>query len=111
MFKPPEWHWTAAGEIGWWFRGPWNELLLGQMVFDWTTGARRGLTTVKAGPHRIVYRVDLPEGRDLRQALPRARLSSHVPAVVPQGQGANEGEAFRGAGRDRRADHLPDRPG
>ena len=63
MFKPPEWHWTAVGEIGWWFRGPWNEMLLGPgglRLDDWREEGR--LTTVKAGPHRIVYRVDLPEG-------------------------------------------------
>jgi tRNA A-37 threonylcarbamoyl transferase component Bud32 len=63
MFKPPEWRWRPTGEIGWWFRGPWDETLLGPdglRLEEWRDSGR--LTTVKSGPHRIVYRVDLPEG-------------------------------------------------
>ncbi|MGC8638254.1 MAG: lipopolysaccharide kinase InaA family protein [Isosphaeraceae bacterium] len=63
MFKPPEWQWTSTGDVGWWFRGPWSEVLLGPdglRLQEWREEGR--LTTVKSGPHRIVYRVDLPEG-------------------------------------------------
>jgi tRNA A-37 threonylcarbamoyl transferase component Bud32 len=63
MFKPPEWSWAVTGDIGWWLRGPWHETLLGPeglRLEEWRDEGR--LTTVKSGPHRIVYRVDLPEG-------------------------------------------------
>ena len=63
MFKPPEWQWTQTGDVGWWFRGPWNDALLGPTglrLDEWRAEGR--LTTVKSGPHRVVYRVDLPEG-------------------------------------------------
>lgn len=63
MFKPPEWQWTEAGAIGWWFRDSWGQTLLGPdglRLEQWRDEGR--LTTVKSGPHRIVYRVDLPEG-------------------------------------------------
>ncbi|QEH37903.1 Lipopolysaccharide core heptose(I) kinase RfaP [Aquisphaera giovannonii] len=63
MFKPPEWHWTDAGEVGWWCRGPWRDTLLGPdglRLEQWRAEGR--LSTVKSGPHRVVYRVDLPEG-------------------------------------------------
>lgn len=63
MFKPPDWDWSQYGEVGWWTRGPWRETLLGPagLRLDEWRGAGR-VTTVKSGPHRIVYRVDLPEG-------------------------------------------------
>ena len=67
----------------------------GLRLDQWRAEGR--LTTVKSGPHRIVYRVDLARGSHLRQALPRARLPGHVPPVVPPGQGTQRGEAIRGA--------------
>jgi tRNA A-37 threonylcarbamoyl transferase component Bud32 len=63
MFKPPEWRWAETGDVGWWLRGPWHETLLGPVglrLDAWRDEGR--LTTVKSGPHRIVYRVDLPDG-------------------------------------------------
>jgi tRNA A-37 threonylcarbamoyl transferase component Bud32 len=63
MFRPPEWDWSQFGEVGWWTRGPWRETLLGPhglRLEDWRQEGR--LTTVKSGPHRVVYRADLPEG-------------------------------------------------
>ena len=63
MFQPPEWRWVQTGKVGWWLRGPWEESLLGPdglRLEEWRNEGR--LTTVKSGPHRIVYRVDLPEG-------------------------------------------------
>ena len=63
MFQPPEWRWVQTGEVGWWLRGPWEATLLGPdglRLEQWRHEGR--LTTVKSGPHRIVYRVDLPEG-------------------------------------------------
>jgi tRNA A-37 threonylcarbamoyl transferase component Bud32 len=63
MFQPPEWRWVQTGPVGWWLRGPWDETLLGPeglRLEQWRAEGR--LATVKSGPHRIVYRVDLPEG-------------------------------------------------
>jgi tRNA A-37 threonylcarbamoyl transferase component Bud32 len=63
MFKPPEWRWFQTGEVGWWLRGDWAGQLLsddGLRLDEWR--AEGCLTTVKSGPHRVVFRVDLPEG-------------------------------------------------
>ena len=63
MFQPPEWQWSQTGDIGWWLRGSWCQSLIGPeglRLGQWRAEGR--LTTVKSGPHRIVYRVDLPEG-------------------------------------------------
>ena len=65
MFKPPEWEWSSFGEIGWWVRAGsgWRDILLGPeglRLDDWREAGR--ITTVKSGPHRIVYRVELPRG-------------------------------------------------
>ena len=62
MFKPPEWRFEQAGDVGWWVHGPWRDLLLdadGLRLEQWRAEGR--VTTVKSGPHRIVYRVQLPE--------------------------------------------------
>ncbi len=62
MFKPPEWEWPHRGD---WLVGPggsgWGEVLLGPeglRMDEWREAGR--ITTVKSGPHRIVYRVELP---------------------------------------------------
>jgi tRNA A-37 threonylcarbamoyl transferase component Bud32 len=65
MFKPPEWEWAGFGEIGWWVRvaSPWRDILLGEgglRLDEWR--AAGCVSTVKSGPHRIVYRVTLPQG-------------------------------------------------
>ncbi|MFO0888684.1 MAG: lipopolysaccharide kinase InaA family protein [Isosphaeraceae bacterium] len=63
MFKPPDWQWAQTGDVGWWFRGDWRDRLIsadGLRLDQWR--AEGCLTTVKSGPHRVVYRVDLPEG-------------------------------------------------
>ncbi|MBV8129120.1 MAG: phosphotransferase [Planctomycetaceae bacterium] len=63
MFQPPEWRWVQTGPVGWWLRGPWDATLLGPEGLRLEEWRREGrLTTVKSGPHRVVYRVDLPEG-------------------------------------------------
>jgi serine/threonine protein kinase len=65
IFQPPAWEWCGFGEIGWWVRAGsgWRDVLLGEdglRLDDWRAAGR--LTVVKSGPHRIVYRVELPEG-------------------------------------------------
>jgi tRNA A-37 threonylcarbamoyl transferase component Bud32 len=63
MFKPPDWQWSQCGNVGWWHRWGWGEVLLGPgglRLEEWRAEGR--LTTIKSGPHRIVYRVDLAGG-------------------------------------------------
>jgi tRNA A-37 threonylcarbamoyl transferase component Bud32 len=63
LFRKPGWDWTSAGDIGWWVRPDWRAALLGPKglkLDDWRRSGR--LSTVKEGPQRVVYRVDLPEG-------------------------------------------------
>lgn len=62
-FRPPGWSWAQAGEVGWWVRPEWRRTLLGPdglRLVEWQREGR--LSRVKAGPHRVVYRADLPEG-------------------------------------------------
>ncbi len=63
MFQPPEWQWVESGPVGWWLRGPWDTMLLGPEGLRLEAWREEGrLKTIKSGPHRVVYRVDLPEG-------------------------------------------------
>ena len=62
MFKPPDWQWRQGPDVGWWFRDGWDQVLLdenGLRLEEWREAGI--LTTVKSGPHRIVYRARLPE--------------------------------------------------
>ena len=90
MFKPPDWEWSQFGDVGWWSRDGWGDVLLGATTACALTngGSRAGLTTIKSGPHRVVYRVDLPAGHDLRQAFSGAGLASNASAVGSPGQGS-----------------------
>ena len=61
-FEPPAWEWASAGAVGWWVRPGWRDILLGPdglRLDQWRRAGR--LRTIKAGPHRVVYRVELPE--------------------------------------------------
>jgi tRNA A-37 threonylcarbamoyl transferase component Bud32 len=63
MFKPPDWDWLQPGAVGWGVTERWDRVLLGPeglRLDDWRREGR--LTTIKSGPHRIVYRADLPAG-------------------------------------------------
>lgn len=63
LFQPPQWEWAEAADVGWWIRPAWREKLLREGALRLDEWAAQGrLTTVKAGPHRVVYRADLPEG-------------------------------------------------
>src|SRR5215210_2248263 len=62
-FEPPGWEWAQAGDVGWWVRPGWRSVLLGPAGLRLEEWRRQGrLTTVKTGPHRVVYRIDLDEG-------------------------------------------------
>ena len=63
MFKPPDWTFVKAGDVGWWLEGRWRDVLVdadGLRLGQWRSEGR--VDTVKSGPHRVVYRVRLPEG-------------------------------------------------
>jgi Ser/Thr protein kinase RdoA (MazF antagonist) len=63
MFRRPAWDWVDDGATGWWVQPTWREALLGPNGLRLDQWRREGrLTTVKTGPHRTVYRVDLPTG-------------------------------------------------
>ncbi len=92
LFVAPAWTWTQRGDTGWWVRPDWHDVLLrdrGPSLDDWKRLGR--LTTVKTGPHRAVYRVDLAEG----SIYVKHFLVPDVRAMARQwfrrGKGRNEG--------------------
>jgi tRNA A-37 threonylcarbamoyl transferase component Bud32 len=95
MFKPPDWEWTGFGEIGWWVRAGsiWGEVLLGPdglRLDEWRAAGR--VSTVKAGPHRIVYRVELPEGAVYIKHFLVPNRRAILRQWVRRGKGRNEGK-------------------
>jgi tRNA A-37 threonylcarbamoyl transferase component Bud32 len=96
MFKPPEWEWTQAGDVGWWTRPGWAPRLLspdGLRLEEWR--AEGVLTTVKAGPHRVVYRVDLPDGALFIKHYLVPDYRAMFRQWFRRGKGRNEGKRCR----------------
>jgi tRNA A-37 threonylcarbamoyl transferase component Bud32 len=94
MFKPPEWEWSQFGDVGWWSRDGWGELLLGKeglRLDDWRQQGR--LTTIKSGPHRVVYRVDLPQGAIYVKHFLVPDWRATLRQWVRRGKGRNEGKS------------------
>lgn len=93
MFKPPDWEWSQAGEVGWWHRFGYGAVLLGPRglrLDEWREEGR--LTTIKSGRQRIVYRVDLPEGPlYIKHFLVPDRRAKYR-QWVRRGKGRNEGK-------------------
>lgn len=61
IFQPPAWDWAQHGEIGWWVQPEWRHALIGPSGLrlpQWR--AEGGVSTVKTGPHRVVYRAEIP---------------------------------------------------
>ncbi|WP_165235460.1 lipopolysaccharide kinase InaA family protein [Aquisphaera insulae] len=93
MFKPPEWAWAESGGVGWWFRGPWRDALLGPeglRLEQWRAEGR--LSVVKSGPHRIVYRADLPEGAIFIKHYLVPDYRAMLRQWFRRGKGRNEGK-------------------
>ncbi len=95
MFKPPAWEWTGFGEVGWWMRAgsPWRDVLLGPdgLRFDeWR--AAGCVATVKSGPHRIVYRVSLPQGNLYIKHFLVPNRRAILRQWFRRGKGRNEGK-------------------
>ena len=92
LFVAPAWDWAQSGDTGWWVRPDWKDVLLrdrGLRLDEWKYSGR--VTTVKTGPHRAVYRVDLAEG----SIFVKHFLVPDVRAMARQwfrrGKGRNEG--------------------
>jgi tRNA A-37 threonylcarbamoyl transferase component Bud32 len=93
MFKAPDWAWSPFDGVGWWTRDGWGDVLLG------TTGLRlqdwhdQGwVTTIKSGPHRVVYRVDLPQGTIYVKHFLVPDWRATLRQWVRRGKGRNEGK-------------------
>ncbi len=91
-FVAPAWRWAQMGDTGWWVRPDWHDVLLGDRGLPLDEWRRLGrLTTVKTGPHRAVYRVDLSKG----SIYVKHFLVPDVRAMARQwfrrGKGRNEG--------------------
>jgi tRNA A-37 threonylcarbamoyl transferase component Bud32 len=95
IFKPPDWEWTGFGEIGWWVRAgsAWREIVLGPdglRLEEWR--AAGCVSTVKSGPHRVVYRVDLPEGALYIKHFLVPNRRAILRQWFRRGKGRNEGK-------------------
>lgn len=91
LFREPEWDWAQAGPIGWWVRPAWRETLLdaeGLRLEQWRREGR--LTTIKAGPHRVVYRADLDSGPVFIKHFLVPDFRAKVRQWIRRGKGRNE---------------------
>ncbi len=98
LFNAPEWSWFRAGDTGWWVLPKWREALLGPTglrLEEWRAEGR--LTTIKAGPHRVVYRADLARGSVFVKHFLVPDLRTKLRQWFRRGKGRNEA---------RRAAHL-----
>ena len=94
MFKPPDWDWSQFDDVGWWSRDGWGEVLLGKeglRLEEWREQGR--LTTIKSGPHRVVYRVDLPQGTIYVKHFLVPDWRAMLRQWVRRGKGRNEGKS------------------
>ncbi len=91
-FVAPAWQWAQTGDTGWWVRPDWRNVLLGERglpLEEWKDLGR--LTTVKTGPHRAVYRVDLSEGSIYVKHFLVPDLRAMARQWFRRGKGRNEG--------------------
>ena len=92
VFEPPAWNWSKSDDTGWWVRADWAGALLkgGRLPLDeWKKSGR--LTTVKRGPHRVVYRADLPEGSVYVKHFLVPNFRAKARQWFRSGKGRNEG--------------------
>lgn len=96
LFESPGWCWTHSGDTGWWVRPDWRDVLLDQgelRLDEWRAAGR--LTTVKTGPHRVVYRADLSEGSVYVKHFLVPDLRAKARQWFRRGKGRNEGRRSR----------------
>jgi tRNA A-37 threonylcarbamoyl transferase component Bud32 len=95
IFKPPEWEWSSFGEIGWWVRkdSGWRDILLGPEGLRLDAWCEEGrVVAIKSGPHRIVYRAELPQGAIFIKHFLVPNLRAILRQWVRRGKGRNEGK-------------------
>ncbi|RUL87268.1 lipopolysaccharide kinase InaA family protein [Tautonia sociabilis] len=96
-FRPPGWEWVQDGQVGWWVRPQWREVLLtpgGRLRLDeWR--AMGIVETVKSGPHRQVYRVALPAGAVFVKHFLVPTWREVLRQWFRRGKGRNEGKRAR----------------
>ncbi len=88
----PGWTRSQSDEFAWWVRGDWSEALVdeqGLKLDRWRESGR--LSTVKTGPHRVVYRADLPEGSVFVKHFLVPNLRAKLRQWFRRGKGRNEG--------------------
>ena len=93
MFKPPEWEWSQTGDVGWWSRDGWGDVLLsahGLRLDEWREEGN--LAIIKSGPHRVVYRVDLAQGSIYVKHFLVPDWRATLRQWVRRGKGRNEGK-------------------
>jgi tRNA A-37 threonylcarbamoyl transferase component Bud32 len=93
MFKAPEWEWSQTGDVGWWSRNGWRDILLsthGLRLDEWRENG--SLSIIKSGPHRVVYRVDLPQGSIYVKHFLVPDWRATLRQWVRRGKGRNEGK-------------------
>jgi len=96
LFQPPDWDWARADDVGWWVRNDWKHVLIGPRGLRLEEWRRNGqLTVVKTGPHRVVYRAELPEGAVYVKHFLVPGLRAKVRQWVRRGKGRNEGRRTR----------------
>jgi tRNA A-37 threonylcarbamoyl transferase component Bud32 len=96
MFRPPEWQWIQAGDVGWWVRADCQRALLGPdglRLEQWRAEGK--LAVVKKGPHRVVYRVDLPDGAVYVKHFLVPGWREVLRQWFRRGKGRNEGKRTR----------------
>ncbi len=92
VFQPPAWNWSKADDTGWWVRADWSEALLDDGRLRLEEWRRSGLlTTVKRGPHRVVYRADLAEGSVYVKHFLVPNFRAKARQWFRSGKGRNEG--------------------
>ncbi|WP_406695470.1 lipopolysaccharide kinase InaA family protein [Singulisphaera sp. Ch08] len=96
LFEPPEWDWAQADDVGWWVRADWKQALIGPRGLRLEEWRRNGqLTVVKTGPHRVVYRAELPEGAVYVKHFLVPGLRAKLRQWIRRGKGRNEGRRTR----------------
>lgn len=93
MFRPPEWEWSQFGDVGWWSRDGWGDVLLGKAGLRLDEWREQGnVAVIKSGPHRVVYRVDLPQGSIYVKHFLVPDWRATLRQWVRRGKGRNEGK-------------------
>ena len=96
MFSPPEWQWVQSGDVGWWVHSDWQRSLLGAGGLRLEEWRRQGrLSVVKSGPHRVVYRAELPEGAVYIKHYLVPNFRAKLRQWFRRGKGRNEGKRSR----------------